>query len=653
MFDLSLPAASVATAYPEQPQARPGMLDRLASRLSSPVVRRARVWRAQRASIVAGTNALEPARKAMTDDQLRAEAGEVRVLLRREGFNQATVARAFALIREVATRTVGQRHHDVQLIGGWVMLNGAVAEMETGEGKTLTATLAAGAAALAGIPVHVITVNDYLTARDAELTAPVYAMLGLRVGVVIHGKDPTVRRIAYGADITYCTNKELTFDYLRDRIALGRDESRIQLAIEKLSGGKSRASQLHLRGLFYAIVDEADSVLIDEARTPLVIAGSGDSALERAMYETALELAGRLEEDVDFRINLRDRQVELTDTGRDRLGGWAADLPPLFHGERRREELVTQAISAARLFLRDTHYLVRDDKVHIIDEFTGRVLADRTWEQGLHQMVEAKEGCALSNQQTSVARMTYQRFFRRYLWLAGMTGTAKEVADELWSVYQLAVVRVPTNRPNRRSNTGDQVFSTDEEKWKAVAMRVKVLHQQGRPVLIGTRSVLASEKVSAVLTEEGLPHQILNARQDEQEAEIVAQAGLPGRITVATNMAGRGTDIKLGPGVRELGGLHVIATELHESARIDRQLFGRCARQGDPGSVEAVLSLEDELIRVYIGKAVTIGLQQGMRRSLFSVAQMRAERANAAIRRHLLNVEDQLGDVLAFTGRRE
>jgi preprotein translocase subunit SecA len=653
MFDLSLPAASVATAYPEQPQARPGMLDKVAARLSGPFARRARVWRAKRSSIVPAANALEEGMRALSDGQLRATADELRLTLRREGLNESTIARSFALIREVATRTVGQRHYDVQLVGGWVMLCGAVAEMETGEGKTLTATLAAGTAALAGIPVHVITVNDYLTARDAELMGPVYEMLGLRVGVIIHGKDPAARRAAYGCDVTYCTNKELTFDYLRDRIALGRDESRIHLAIEKLSGKASRASQLNLRGLFYAIVDEADSVLIDEARTPLVISGAGDNALEREMYETALEVAGRLKQDVHFRINAKDRHLELTDAGRDQLDEWAPELPPLFQGERRREELITQALSATHLFHRDAQYLVRDDKVHIIDEFTGRVLADRTWEQGLHQMVEAKEGCKLSSQQTSVARMTYQRFFRRYLWLAGMTGTAQEVAGELWSVYGLAVVKVPTHRPVQRRNTGDQVFVTEEEKWRAVARRVKELHQLGRPVLIGTRSVAASEKVSQLLTDEGLPHQLLNARQDQQEAEIVAQAGQPARITVATNMAGRGTDIKLGPGVKELGGLHVIATELHESARIDRQLFGRCARQGDPGSVEAILSLEDELIRVYLGKTVTHGLQHGMRRSLFSVAQMRAEQVNAGVRRYLLKYEDQLGDMLAFTGRRE
>jgi len=400
-------------------------------------------------------------------------------------------------------------------------------------------------------------------------------------------------------------------------------------------------------------------VLIDEARTPLIISGLADGAPELAMYEAALAVAERLE-DTDYRIDERERYVELTVEGKKRLGQWAEELPAMFRGEHRREELITQALQASRLFERDTHYLVRDGKVEIIDEFTGRILADRKWEQGLHQMVEAKEGCALSNQQTSVARITYQRFFRRYLWLAGMTGTAQEVRGELWSVYKLAVVRVPTNRPVRRRHRGTQVFATEAAKWTAVVERVRELHQQRKPVLIGTRSVVASERVSDALTRAGIEHQLLNARQDQQEAEIVAQAGAPGKVTVATNMAGRGTDIRLGAGIADKGGLHVIATELHESARIDRQLFGRCGRQGDPGSTEAIVSLEDELIRLYLGAGFgpdalldrqSVG--QSYARGLFRLAQARAERANAAIRRQLLPLDEQLGDMLAFSGRGE
>ncbi len=656
MFDLTLPTASLATAYPEQIRPRPGKLDRVATWLSGPLVRQARVWRAKRTHLLEAVHRHGESLAKLPDAGLHHTADELRLALRRDGFAEDAVARTFALVREAATRTVGQRHYDVQLLGGWVLLNGLVAEMETGEGKTLTATLPACTAALAGVPVHIITVNDYLTARDAETMGPIYQALGLTVGAIVHGKEPAVRRAAYGCDVTYCTNKELTFDYLRDRIALGRDESRIQLAIERLAGGKSKAGQLALRGLFYAIVDEADSVLIDEARTPLVISGAGDSAPEREMYDTALEVARRLEADADFRVEPKDRHLELTDAGRARLDEWAPSLPPLFQGQRRREELVSQALVALHLFHRDAHYLVRDQKVHIIDEFTGRVLADRTWEQGLHQMVEAKEELPLSSRHTSVARITYQRFFRRYLWLAGMTGTAHEVRKELWSVYGLPVVRVPTHRPVRRRSTGDHVFTTEAEKWAAIVARVKALHEIGRPVLIGTRSVAASEKLSAHLNEAGLEHRLLNARQDEQEAQIVAEAGQHGRITVATNMAGRGTDIKLGPGVAELGGLHVIATELHEARRIDRQLFGRGGRQGDPGTLEAMISLDDELIRVYLQGlgAVPIRLQSPRwRRFLFTLAQKRAEAANAGIRKQLLAFEDQLGDMLAFTGRRD
>ena len=656
MFDLSLPSASLATAYPEHMLPRPGMLDKVANRLTGPLVRRVRIWKAQHTGIVRAVEHAAQSVQGLTDAQVRIAAAELRVQLRRDGFTERTVGRAFALIREVAGRTIGQRHYDVQLLGGWVLLSGLIAEMETGEGKTLTATLPACTAALAGVPVHIITVNDYLTARDADFMRPVYEMLGLSVGAIVHGQDPATRRSIYASDVTYCTNKELTFDYLRDRIALGRNESRIQLAIERLSGRDARANHLNLRGLFYAIVDEADSVLIDEARTPLVISGAGAAGPELEMYQTALELAAELNEVEHYRLDAQERSAELTSAGRAWLADRAQSLPPLFRGERRCEELIHQALTATQLFQRDTHYLVRDKKVQIIDEFTGRILADRTWEQGLHQMVEAKEGLALSSRQTSVARITYQRFFRRYLWLAGMTGTAREVAPELWSVYGLPVVRVPTHRPVRRRSAGDRVFSTQAQKWSAIVERIKELHAIGRPVLVGTRSVAASEKLSELLTQVGLQHALLNARQDEQEAQIVADAGQFGRITVATNMAGRGTDIKLGPGVVELGGLHVIATELHESARIDRQLYGRCARQGDPGSVEATVSLEDELIRVYLAKVASLKMwpQSGSgQRALFTLAQMRAERMNLAIRRQLLNMEDQLGDMLAFTGRRE
>ncbi len=661
MSELALPALAPTAAYPEQALERPGLLDRVANRLVAPVARRLRARQVLATGIVAAVHRYAKEAERLNDAGIRRAAAELRLALRRDGFAEAVVAQSFALIREVAGRTLGMRHFDSQLRGGWILLNGMVAEMETGEGKTLTATLPACTAALAGLPVHIITVNDYLTARDAELMGPVYRMLGLSVGVVVNGKEPAARRAAYACDITYCTNKELTFDYLRDRTAVGSQMNRIQLSIERLAGGESRASRLVLRGLFFAIVDEADSVLCDEARTPLILSARADQAPERSMYETALTVAARLKSPADFVVEGSERQVRLTAEAKQKLAGWAETLPGVFRGTRRREELVTQALVATHVFKRDTHYLVRDEKVQIIDEYTGRILPDRSWEQGLHQMVEAKEGCPLTGQQTSIARMTYQRFFRRYLRLAGMTGTAQEIAPELWSVYRLPVVKVPTNRPIQRRDLGERVYATPAEKWGATVERVRELAAAGRPVLVGTRSVGASDELSRRLTEAGIEHQLLNARQDKQEAEIVAQAGQQGRVTVATNMAGRGTDIRLGRGVEPLGGLHVIATELHESRRIDRQLFGRAGRQGDAGSFEAIVSVEDELSRVYLAgplRALARRLAQGgaspaSLRRLIRIAQARAERSHAAIRRDLLKLDEQLGDLLAFSGRGE
>ncbi|MGB8436274.1 MAG: preprotein translocase subunit SecA, partial [Burkholderiales bacterium] len=596
-------------------------------------------------------------------NELRRAADRLKARLRTEGMRDELVAGCFALVREVAGQTVGMRHFDCQIRGGWILVNGMIAEMETGEGKTLTATLPACTAALAGFPVHVITVNDYLTARDAESMRPVYAALGLTVGVVIHGGDPASRRNAYGCDITYCTNKELTFDYLRDRIAIGSHTNRVQLQVEKIAGTETRSAKLVLRGLYFAIVDEADSVLVDEARTPLVIAGQGDSGGARVTYEGALSLAGRLLPGAHFALDSRERQAHITDAGREQLEEWAVALPGVWSGRRRREELVGRALAALHLFERDKHYLVHEGKIQIIDESTGRVLPDRNWELGLHQMVEVKEGCEISDQQASLARMTYQRFFQRYLHLAGMTGTASEIAGELWSTYRLPVVKVPTNRPGQRKNLGELVYVSEREKWNAIARRVREVSLQGRPILIGTRSVAASELLSAILTTHGVSHRLLNARQDKEEADVVAQAGQRGKVTVATNMAGRGTDIALGKGVAELGGLHVIASELHESRRIDRQLFGRCARQGDPGSFEAIVAAEDELLRTYLGPAARwvsrhrgiTGRKLGQRllRRLLRTAQQRAERSHARLRKDLLNMDEQLGDLLAFSGRGE
>ena len=651
------------TGYPERIDGREPTLDRYASRLLAPVMRRVaasrRAWRGLPARVATEQTALGHA----TPAALREAAAGLSTRLIRDGFTPELTARAFAMVRAAAGATLGMPHFDTQLIGGAIILHGMVAEMETGEGKTLTATLPACTSALAGVPVHLVTVNDYLAARDAEWMRPVYQALGLSVGVVVHGMAPEARRAAYACDVTYCSNKELAFDYLRDRIALGREAGRIQLRVERLRGDGGRLGKLVLRGLHFAIVDEADSVLVDEARVPLIISGGSGAAPERAIYHEALELSRQLVEGRDYTLSEQDRQVRFTGAGRDQLDALAAPLGPLWKAERRREELVTHALVADKLIVRDRHYLVKDGRVQIIDEYTGRLTADRSWERGLHQLVEVKEGCALTDRTAALARISYQRFFRRYLRLAGMTGTAREVADEMWSVYRIPVVAVPTNRRVIRRAMGDRVVATDAAKYEAVVERIRTIHAAGRPVLVGTRSVAASEHLSELMTGLGLAHQVLNARQDKDEAEIVARAGEFGRITVATNMAGRGTDIKLGTGVQGLGGLHVIATERHEAGRIDRQLFGRCGRQGDPGSFEAIASLDDELVTTYVPRwiaritGVMLGLHIPLAERAAGVllrrAQRAAERQHSRMRRDLLDYDRHLESQLAFSGRAE
>jgi preprotein translocase subunit SecA len=535
--------------------------------------------------------------------------------------------------------------------------------METGEGKTLTATLPACAAALAGVPVHIVTVNDFLVMRDAAWMSPLYKFFGLTVGTITEGMTPEARRSAYACDITYCTNKQVVFDYLKDRLMLGREARHLKLQIEGLHAEHSRASRLLQRGLCFVIVDEADSVLVDEARTPLIISSAGDTSHEEKVYGEAVLIARLLTSGSDFSIRPREREVELSDRGKRRAAELAEPYGGVWMGPRRREELIRRALSALYLFQRDKQYLVRAGKVQIVDEYTGRVMADRSWERGLHQMIEAKEGCPITGQQETLARISYQRFFRRYLRVAGMTGTAREVARELWSVYRLPVVTIPTNRPVRRRRVPDQVYVTADEKWAAIVDTLRRAQTEERPVLVGTRSVSASEHLSGLLAAGQLRHQVLNARQDQQEAEVIAKAGERGRITVATNMAGRGTDIRLAPGVADLGGLHVLATERHDARRIDRQLFGRGGRQGDPGSFQAIVSLEDEIVQeIFKGKALRLGkrlwrggkpLPAWLGGLLVSVAQRAAERHHASSRGALLRIDDQLSDLLAFTGRPE
>jgi len=587
----------------------------------------------------------------------------LRQRLHAEGLTDELIIRSFAIVREMASHALGQRHYDVQLIGGWLMINGMLAEMDTGEGKTLTATLPACTAALAGIPVHVITANDYLVERDAREMAPLYNALGLSVGTVIDGMDHEARRKAYACDITYCTNKQVAFDYLRDRLTMGRHATRGQLEVERLHSDNARIDRLLLRGLCFAIVDEADSVLIDEARTPLVISRTSNNPLEVQTYKQALQLARQLHQSEDFVVRQQERAIQLTEAGKHRLATLCQPLKGIWNGQRRREYLVKQALSAMHLFIRDKHYLCRDGKLQIIDENTGRVMADRSWELGLHQLIETKEGLALSSSKETLARISYQRFFRRYLRLAGMSGTAREVAAELAGVYGLPVVRVPPHRPSQKNTHPDWVYRTVERKWAEVLKRIKEIHKSGRPILVGTKSLADSEYLSSLLSKAKLPHRVLNAKQDAREAEIIAQAGQPGRITVATNMAGRGTDIRLGTEVAERGGLHVIATERHEAGRIDRQLFGRCGRQGDPGSYEAIVSLQDELLKVYLPARIQrlVGSKSDVNeasvgnwgRSLIRLAQYRAQRQHRQIRRDLLKADELLTTSLAFTGRAE
>jgi preprotein translocase subunit SecA len=566
--------SSFATrTYPERAEPRENVLDRL---ISASEYRAGRSLSSQRrlSRIVRKVERCEKTLGRPTLEEIHARAAVLRPRLRREGFTEGLTGEAFALVRQAASSTLGMRHFEVQLMGGWALLSGMVVEMATGEGKTLTATLAAATAALAGRAVHVITVNDYPAERDAESMRPVYAALGLTVGCVVHGVDPQLRREAYAQDVTYCSNKEIAFDYLRDRRLLKGSPRPIASRIDALSGD-DLSQKLLLRGLQFAIVDEADSVLIDEARTPLILSAQVNQTQEEQMYRQALALARQLRSE-DYTI--KKSQIEFTDEGVRRLEELSASLKGVWTGPRRREMLVRKALAALHLFERDRHYLVKDNKVVIIDEFTGRLMPDRSWEQGLHQLIEIKEECEITGRRETLARISYQRFFRRYLHLCGMTGTAVEVMDELWSVYHRRVARIPTHRSVQRTQYPDLIFGKAEAKWNAVVKATEIQHKAGRPVLIGTRSVGASEHLAALLDAVGLPYQLLNARQDKNEAEIVARAGEVGRITVATNMAGRGTDIKLSPEAAELGGLHVISTELNDSGRIDRQLYGRGAR---------------------------------------------------------------------------
>jgi preprotein translocase subunit SecA len=654
----------VLRPFPERAEAVPGWHDRLAQSLYAHAVAPwpalVRQGSGGYRDILHTVREHEAGLHSLSDAELQQRLQDLRPQLRRQGHALQPVGACFAVLREASHRLLGRRHFDTQLMGAWALLQGRLVEMATGEGKTLTAALAACTAALAGQPVHVVTVNDYLAHRDAEEMAPLYRFAGLSVGCVVQGMSPQARREAYAQPLTYCTNKELAFDYLRDRVALGDREGSLHLALEKI-GGAAQQRLLVMRGLHFAIVDEADSVFIDEARTPLILSASGPQGETADNCRRALELAELLELHEDFRLDARTRQVRLCPQAIDKVDAFAEPLGGVWTSRRGREELVRQALSALHLFHRDEHYVVADGKVQIVDESTGRILPDRSWERGLHQMIETKEGCEPTSERKTLARITYQRLFQRYLLLSGMSGTAREVAPEIRAVYGLDVAVIPLHRPSARRHEAPRLFATPADKWQAVADAAAGLAQrQGRPVLIGTRSVKASETISAVLTARGLPHALLNAKQDQFEAAVIALAGQAGRITVATNMAGRGTDIRLSPDTLSPGGLHVILTEYHESARIDRQLYGRCGRQGDPGSCSVFVSLEDEIFSLHApwarawvdtwlrqGRALPTWAIDGLRR----LAQWQAERKNAGIRRQNLKVDRQLDQVLSFSGR--
>jgi len=568
---------------------------------------------------------------------------------------------ALAAIREAADRQLGLRPFPVQLMGALALHRGLLAEMATGEGKTLTAGLAAVLAGWTRRPCHIITVNDYLVERDAEWLAPLYHFCGIRVGTVTAASAVPERVKGYGCDVTYVTSKELLADFLRDRLRFGKLYDPTRRLIRRMLRPQTEAQDgLVLRGLHTAIVDEADSVLIDEAVTPLIIAASHKNESLNEAATLAQRMIRTMEPETDYVANKRYKEIELTKSGVEKLAGGAALLPGLWQGQDRRLELVVRALVAREFFHRDRQYIVQDNKVVIVDEFTGRPMAQRTWQAGMHQAVEAKEGLPISGPSETVARLSFQRFFRCFYKLSGMTGTAREAAFELWHTYGLPVISIPPNRPCVRQQWPDRFFLTEEAKWQAIVAEVERLHATGRPLLIGTRSVDASERLGQMLARRGLAARVLNAIRLKEEAEVVATAGERGRITIATNMAGRGTDIKLDREVEDLGGLHVIASERHESGRVDRQLFGRSGRQGDKGSAQAFISQEDELIQRYLNPTMKRVLSQAWERNLpakerlskscFWAAQARAQSLARQQREGVLRSDLWLDQALSFAG---
>ncbi|HEX8805556.1 MAG TPA: preprotein translocase subunit SecA, partial [Candidatus Aquilonibacter sp.] len=575
-------------------------------------------------------NALEPAMEALSDDDLRAKTVEFRGRLEEGESLEAMLPEVFAVVREAGKRTLGMRHFDVQIMGGQVLFEGRIAEMRTGEGKTLVATLAVYARALEGRGVQVVTVNDYLARRDAEWMGPLYEFLGLKVGIIQHGLEPAERREQYSADVTYVTNNEVGFDYLRDNMAW-------------------QVEDLVQRELYFALVDEVDSILVDEARTPLIISGPSQESTE--LYENFAQIVPRLKKGDDYTVDEKAHAVPITEAGVAKVEKMLG-ITNLY--DQRNIELAHQlnaALKAWNLFHKDQQYIVKDGEVIIVDEFTGRLMHGRRYSDGIHQAIEAKEGIKVRGEDQTLATITFQNLFRLYEHLAGMTGTAKTEEREFRDIYGLDVVVVPTNMPMVRKDNPDIVYKSEKAKFDAVVNEIIEEHHKGRPVLVGTRSIEKSEMLAAMLRRKGVECNVLNAKYHEQEAEIVKDAGQDGQVTIATNMAGRGTDIKLGEGVAGKGGLHIIGTERHESRRIDNQLRGRSGRQGDPGSSRFYISLEDEVMRLFGGDRLTNVMERfgftdeqpiesGMVSKSIERAQSKVENHNYEIRKHVLEYDD-------------
>jgi preprotein translocase subunit SecA len=575
-------------------------------------------------------NALEPAMQALSDAELRALTGRFKERVEQGEPLDDLLPEAFAAVREASVRSLKMRHFDVQLLGGMVLHQGKIAEMKTGEGKTLVATLPAYLNALSGRGMNIVTVNDYLARRDTEWMGHIYRFLGLRMGTIVHGMSDVERQTAYGADITYGTNNEFGFDYLRDNMKFDR-QSLVQ------------------RELNYAIVDEVDSILVDEARTPLIISGPAEKSTD--LYYQVNGLIPRLTRDQDYVVDEKARAATLSEEGVSRCEK-LMQVENLY--DPRGIELlhhITQALKAHALFKLDVDYIVKDGEVIIVDEFTGRLMPGRRYSEGLHQALEAKEGVKIENENQTLATITFQNYFRMYKKLAGMTGTADTEAAEFKKIYNLDVVVVPTNQPMVRTDFPDVIYKTKREKFEAVLDEIEALYAKGQPVLVGTISIDISEQLSKKLKIRGVPHTVLNAKQHDKEAQIVAMAGQKGAVTISTNMAGRGTDIVLGEGVVERDGLHILGTERHESRRIDNQLRGRSGRQGDPGSSRFYLALEDDLLRIFGGERITgimekLGMRDGepIEHNLISRAienaQTKVEGHNFDIRKHLIEYDD-------------